>query len=259
MGQKREVDSMLEVVELCKSFGGIMALMNVSFHADRASLTAIIGPNGAGKTTLLNIISGVYLKSAGEILFDGKRITGMQPYQVACLGITRTFQNLQVFDNMTVLENVMVGFHSCTSSGFAACLARSWKVRREEREVRQRAADMLKWVNLAGRENQPGSALAYGDQKRLELARALMSRPKMILLDEPVSGLNASETADMAELIVKLKESGITVVLVEHDMNFVMQVSDEIVVLNYGEKLAQGTPLDIQHDDRVIAAYLGDD
>lgn len=250
---------MLEVLELCKSFGGIMALMNVSFHAPPASLTAIIGPNGAGKTTLLNIISGVYLKSAGEILFDGKRITGMQPHQVAYLGITRTFQNLQVFDNMTALENVMVGFHSCTSSGFVACLARSWKVRREEREVRQRAADMLKRVNLAGRENQPGSTLAYGDQKRLELARALMSRPKMILLDEPVSGLNASETADMAELIVKLKESGITILLVEHDMNFVMQVSDEIVVLNYGEKLAQGTPLDIQNDDRVIAAYLGDD
>jgi len=250
---------MLEVVELCKSFGGIMALMNVSFHADQAGLTAIIGPNGAGKTTLLNIISGVYLGSSGEVLFDGKRITGMQPHEVAYLGITRTFQNLQVFHNMTALENVMVGFHSCTSAGFVACLARSWKVRREEREVRQRAAEMLKWVNLAGREHQPGAALPYGDQKRLELARALISRPKMILLDEPVSGLNTSETAHMAELIVKLKESGITIVLVEHDMNFVMQISDKIIVLNYGEKLAQGKPFDIQNDDRVIAAYLGGD
>jgi branched-chain amino acid transport system ATP-binding protein len=257
--RKTEVDAMLEVVELCKSFGGIMALMNVSFQADPASLTAIIGPNGAGKTTLLNIISGVYLGSGGEVLFDGRKITGMPPHQVATLGITRTFQNLQVFDHMTALENVMVGFHSCTSSGFVACLARSRKVRREEKEVRQRAAQMLKWVHLAGRENQPGAALSYGDQKRLELARALISRPKMILLDEPVSGLNLSETADMAKLILKIRESGVTILLVEHDMNFVMQISDRIIVLNYGQKLAQGTPRDIQNDDRVIAAYLGDD
>ena len=249
---------MLEVVNLNKSFGGIMALTDVSFQVNRGTITALIGPNGAGKTTLLNIISGIYLASAGEILFEGSNISGIPPYQVTYLGITRTFQNLQVFQNMTALENVMVGFHSRTSSEFVACLARTLKVRREEKEVREKALEMLHFVNLAGREDQPGSSLPCGDQKRLELARALVSRPKMILLDEPVSGLNTSETEEMAGLMLKLKESGITIVLVEHDMNLVMRVSDMIVVLNYGEKLAQGRPAEIQNDDRVIAAYLGD-
>ena len=249
---------MLEVVNLNKSFGGIMALTDVSFQVNRGTITSLIGPNGAGKTTLLNVISGIYLASAGEILFEGSNISGILPHQVTYLGITRTFQNLQVFQNMTALENVMVGFHSRTSSEFVACLARTLKVRREEKEVREKAVEMLHFVNLAGRENQPGSSLPCGDQKRLELARALVSRPKMILLDEPVSGLNTSETEEMAGLMLKLKESGITIVLVEHDMNLVMRVSDMIVVLNYGEKLAQGRPAEIQNDDRVIAAYLGD-
>ena len=249
---------MLEVVNLNKSFGGIMALTDVSFQVNRGTITALIGPNGAGKTTLLNVISGIYLASAGEILFEGSNISGILPHQVTYLGITRTFQNLQVFQNMTALENVMVGFHSRTSSEFVACLARTLKVRREEKEVREKALEMLHFVNLAGREDQPGSSLPCGDQKRLELARALVSRPKMILLDEPVSGLNTSETEEMAGLMLKLKESGITIVLVEHDMNLVMRVSDMIVVLNYGEKLAQGRPAEIQNDDRVIAAYLGD-
>jgi branched-chain amino acid transport system ATP-binding protein len=254
----KETGPMLEVFNLNKSFGGIMALTDVSFQVNRGTITALIGPNGAGKTTLLNVISGIYLASAGEILFEGSNISGIRPHQVTYLGITRTFQNLQVFQNMTVIENVMVGFHSRTSSEFVACLARTLRVRREEKEVRENAAKMLHFVNLAGREDQPGSSLPCGDQKRLELARALVSRPRMILLDEPVSGLNTSETEEMAGLILKLKESGITILLVEHDMNLVMQVSDMIVVLNYGEKLAQGRPAEIQNDDRVIAAYLGD-
>lgn len=254
----KETDPMLEVINLNKSFGGIMALTDVSFQVDRGTITALIGPNGAGKTTLLNIISGIYLASAGKILFEGSNISGIRPHQVTYLGITRTFQNLQVFQNMTVIENVMVGFHSRTSSEFVACLARTLRVKREEKEVREKAAKMLHFVNLAGREDQPGSSLPCGDQKRLELARALVSRPRMVLLDEPVSGLNTSETEEMADLILKLKESGITILLVEHDMNLVMQVSDMIVVLNHGEKLAQGRPAEIQNDDRVIAAYLGD-
>ena len=249
---------MLEVVELNKSFGGIMALTNVSFHVNPNTITAIIGPNGAGKTTLLNVISGIYLASAGEIFFEGNNITGFQPHEITYLGITRTFQNIQIFQNMSALENVMVGLHSRTSSGFIACLARTPKVRREEKEIRERATDMLDFVHLAGREDQPSGSLSCGNQKRLELARALVSRPKMILLDEPVSGLNPLETEEMASLILKLKESGITIVLVEHDMNFVMQVADTIVVLNYGEKLTQGLPTEIQRDERVIAAYLGD-
>jgi ABC-type branched-subunit amino acid transport system ATPase component len=254
----KETDPMLEVINLNKSFGGIMALTDVSFQVDRGTITALIGPNGAGKTTLLNIISGICFASAGKILFEGSNISGIRPHQVTYLGITRTFQNLQVFQNMTVIENVMVGFHSRTSSEFVACLARTLRVKREEKEVREKAAKMLHFVNLAGREDQPGSSLPCGDQKRLELARALVSRPRMVLLDEPVSGLNTSETEEMADLILKLKESGITVLLVEHDMNLVMQVSDMIVVLNHGEKLAQGRPAEIQNDDRVIAAYLGD-
>ena len=249
---------MLEIVRLTKTFGGIMALMDVSFHVNRGTITTMIGPNGAGKTTLLNVISGICLASEGKIFFDGKNISGIQPYQVTYLRITRTFQNPQVFQDMSALENVMVGFHSCTSSEFVACLARTLKVRCEEKETRERAMEMLDFVNLADRQDQPGFSLACGDQKRLELARALVSRPKMILLDEPVSGLNASETEKMADLILKLKASGLTILLVEHDMNLVMRVADMIVVLNYGEKLAEGRPAEIQDDSRVIAAYLGD-
>ena len=254
----KRAKAMLEVVNVNKFFGGIMALMDVSFRVDRGTITAMIGPNGAGKTTLLNVITGIYMASAGEILFEGKNISGIRPHQVSYLGISRTFQNLQVFQNMSALENVMVGSHCRTSAGFIACLARTLKVRREEKEVRNRAMEMLGFVNLAGRQNQPGSSLPCGDQKRLELARALVGHPKLVLLDEPVSGLNNSETEEMGDLILKLKESGMTVLLVEHDMNFVMRVSDVIVVLNYGEKLAQGSPAEIQNNDMVIAAYLGD-
>jgi ABC-type branched-subunit amino acid transport system ATPase component len=249
---------MLEVVELNKSFGGIMALMNVSFRVRPGTITAMIGPNGAGKTTLLNVITGIYLASAGEILFEGRKITGVKTHEFPGLGITRTFQNVQVFQNMSALENVMVGFHARTSSGFMACLARTFKVRREEREVWERAMETLDLVNLAGREGQPSFSLPAGDQKRLELARALVSGPKMILLDEPVSGLNSAETDEMADLILKLRARGITVLLVEHDMNFVMRLSDSIIVLNYGEKLAEGPPGEIQNDEKVISAYLGD-
>jgi branched-chain amino acid transport system ATP-binding protein len=248
---------MLQVVNVNKSFGGIMALMDVSFEVEKGTITALIGPNGAGKTTLLNVISGIYVPSAGDILFEGRRISRVQPHRVTRFGITRTFQNLQIFQNMSVAENVMVGCHTWTSSGFMACLARTLKVRREESDIREKASEMLGFVNLQDREAEPASSLPCGDQKRLELARALVSRPKMILLDEPVSGLNSSETEDMAALILKVKASGTTVLLVEHDMNLVMQVADTIVVLNYGQRIAQGTPREIQNDEAVVSAYLG--
>ncbi len=249
---------MLEIADVNKSFDGIMALMGVSFQVSRGSITAIIGPNGGGKTTLLNVINGIYLPNAGAVYFEGDNISALRPHEVARLGITRTFQSLQLFQNMSVLENVMVGFHTRTSCGFIGCLARTLKLRREEKTVREKAFKMLDFVNLTGREGQAASSLSCGDQKRLELARALISRPKMILLDEPVSGLNGLETKQIAALICRLRESGLTVLLVEHDMNFVMQVADRVVVLNYGEKIAEGTPAEIQDNDKVVAAYLGD-
>ena len=250
---------MLEIVNVNKSFGGIMALLNVSFMVEKGSITAMIGPNGAGKTTLLNVVSGIYLPSAGEISFEGKKISGIRPHTMTYLGIARTFQNLQVFQNMSVVENVMVGCHSRTTSGFMACLVRTPKLRHEEREVREKAMEALHFVSLTDRKDRPASSLPCGDQKRLELARALVSRPHIILLDEPASGLNSSETDEMAALILKLRESGTTVLLVEHDMNLVMRVADNIVVLNYGEKIAEGTPREIQTDEQVVTAYLGAD
>jgi branched-chain amino acid transport system ATP-binding protein len=248
---------MLEIVNVNKSFGGIMALLDVSFVVEKGTITALIGPNGAGKTTLLNVISGVCLPDSGDILFGGKRISGMRPHQVTSLGMTRTFQNLQVFQNMSVLENVMVGCHTRTSSGFMACLVRTLRLRQEERETREKAMERLHFVNLADREGHPASSLPCGDQKRLELARALVSRPQMVLLDEPASGLNSAETDEMASLILKAKASGTTVLLVEHDMNLVMHVADTIVVLNYGERIAEGTPREIQGNEGVVEAYLG--
>jgi branched-chain amino acid transport system ATP-binding protein len=249
---------MLEIINLKKYFGGITALNGISTIIEKGKITAIIGPNGAGKTTLFNIISGIYHPNAGKIIFEKKDITGIYSHQVCHLGITRTFQNLEIFHNMSVLENVMVGYHVGTSAEFISCMIHNRKVKAEEKEVRQRARKVLSLVNLSDRENHSSTSLAFGDQKRLELARALVSHPKLLLLDEPVAGLNMSETKEMASLILKQKDFGLTILLVEHDMNLVMRISDKIIVLNYGEKIAEGPPLKIRNNEKVIAAYLGE-
>ena len=251
--------SILRVEDLLKSFGGLIALHHVSFHVAKERIYALIGPNGAAKTTALNTISGIYPPNSGRIIFDGKDITGLKPHRIAYHGITRTFQNLQVFRNMTVLENVMIGLHSRTKCEFTSCLLHLPSLIKEERMVRERATEVLQFLNLEGKAQVTSGSLPYGDQKRVEIARALAASPRLILMDEPVAGLNLRETEEMSEIILKIKEAGITILLVEHDMNLVMAICDEITVLNYGEKIAEGKPGEIQMDERVTEAYLGSD
>jgi branched-chain amino acid transport system ATP-binding protein len=247
----------LKVDRLYKTFGGVVALCDVSFDVKRNEITAIIGPNGAGKTTALNLMTGIYPPTSGKIILEERAISGLKPFQIASQGITRTFQNLQIFQNMTVLENVMVGLHTQTKSEFTSCLLHLPRVKKEERLVREEAFTLLRFFNLVDRADWLSDGLSYGDQKRLEIARALAGKPKMILLDEPAAGLNIKETEEMAELFLKIKEGGTTILLVEHDMNLVMGISDRIVVLNYGERIFEGTPRQVQMDSNVIQAYLG--
>ena len=247
----------LRVDQLHKAFGGVVAVCDVSFRVTTHAITAIIGPNGAGKTTLLNLITGIYPPISGKILFEEKVISGLKPFQIAFQGITRTFQNLQVFQNMTVLENVAVGLHTQTKSEFLSCLLSLPTVKKEEKIAKEDSYSILRFLNLEKRAEWLSSRLPYGEQKRLEIARALAGKPKLMLLDEPVAGLNLKETEEMSELILKIKEQGTTILLVEHDMNLVMGISDKIVVLNYGEKISEGTPGEVQKDSRVIHAYLG--
>lgn len=250
---------LLEGQGLRKAFGGLQALAGVSFDIEEGEIRAIIGPNGAGKTTLFNLISGLLSPDAGELRFRGRRLNGLRPFEVAALGIGRTFQNLQIFGNMTVLENVMVGRHAKTRAGFVAAALRLPRARGEEREVQARALHYLELVGLADRATEPAWALTFGHQRLLELARALATEPRLLLLDEPMAGLSAAEADGLAALIFSLRAAGLSLCLVEHHMGLVMRVSDRILVLNYGEPIADGPPSAVQRDSAVIVAYLGEE
>ncbi len=249
--------ALLEVDTIRRSFGGLVALDKVSFNVAQGQIKAIIGPNGAGKTTLFNIVSGLYKTETGRILFKGRQITGSKPYQIARAGISRTFQNPSLFLQMSVLENVMVGRHGRTRSEFVKCALRLPGQPREERQIRDSAMEYLAYVGLADLAHVPAGAMAFGQRRMVELARALATEPELLMLDEPASGLNTRETHDLGELIGKIRDKGITVLLVEHDMSLVMDISDEIFVLNNGVPLAEGTPAEIQSNQEVIRVYLG--
>jgi len=249
--------ALLEVRELGKAFGGVAAIADLSFAVPEGSIYAVIGPNGAGKTTLFNMLSGVYVPSDGAIEFDGTSLAGLEPHQVATRGISRTFQNLQIFFNMSVLENVMVGCHQRARSGLYRAALRLPGVVREEQQIRAWAIEALEFCGLAHLAERPADALPYGELKRVEIARALAADPRLLLMDEPAAGLNDTETAELRELVRRIGARGVTVLLVEHNMGLVMQVSDTVLVLDYGSKLAEGTTTEIQNDPRVIAAYLG--
>lgn len=249
---------MLELQGITKIFGGLTALEDVSITVQRNSITGIIGPNGAGKTTLFNIITGLYEQTAGEVYLEGKNISYFPPEKLALLGLVRTFQNVELFGQMTVLENVMVGLHTKSISGIVSCALRLPGQIREERQIRQKAMQWLEFTGLADVANSVAGSLPFGKCRLLEISRALALSPQIILMDEPAAGLNSRETAQLALLIRKIKESGITIALVEHDMDLVMDVCDPIFVLNLGRKLACGTPRQIQENPAVIDAYLGE-
>jgi branched-chain amino acid transport system ATP-binding protein len=251
--------SLLQVSGLSKSFGGVHALSDLSFSVDANIIHSIIGPNGAGKTTLFNLITGVYTPSAGSIHYNGEDVTGLPPHKLAGLGISRTFQNLQVFFNMTVLENVMVGRHLHCNRSFVRALVRAPAIVRAEVAEQHTAIELLLLVGLEQYINQDADALPYGALKRLEIARALAAEPKVLLLDEPAAGLNINETREMKNLIQQIAGLGMTVFLVEHDMRLVMDVSDRILVLDHGRWLAAGTAEEVRKNPDVITAYLGSD
>ncbi len=252
-------EQILRVQGLWKSFGGLRALESLDFTVSVQQIKSFIGPNGAGKTTLFNVLTGIYPPTEGTFEFAGRFLNGLKPYAIARLGISRTFQNLALFGNMTALENVMLGRHIRTTTGLFSAGLRLPGMRREEKAIREEAMEELRFMGLENRAMMEATSLPMGEQRLLEIARALATQPKLLLLDEPAAGLNMRETAKLSETIRMIRERGITVMLVEHDMSLVMEISDEVLVLNHGKKIAEGGPKDIQRHPEVIAAYLGEE